>query len=218
MFSALGKCGLTICSGYAFSVCIAAHGCFAQTIPGAKVRDTRLARTAQEGKKGAPPPPADSAAQPAQITLQDGRLTVNANNSDLTQILKDLSGKSGMTIQGLSKSVRIFGIYGPGNSRDVLSSLLTGSGYNFMIVGGADGSAPRELLLAPIAAAALEASSRQTDRDDPGSPGQEGAATEEQGPGAVYPVPPPVPQDENIRIEQNMRRLQHMQEQQNGPQ
>jgi hypothetical protein len=172
----------------------------------------------RENKKEAVPPPADVAPQPAKITLQDGRFTVDANNSDLAQILKDLSVKSGMTIQGLSKSVRIFGIYGPGNSRDVLTSLLTGSGYNFMIVGGAERGAPRQLVLTPIAAATLEAPSRQTDRDDSEAPEQEGVAPEERGPGAVYPVPPPVPQDENIRVEQNMQRLQHMQEQQNGPQ
>jgi hypothetical protein len=175
--------------------------------------------TAQDGKSKVMLPPANATAQPAKIVLRDGRLTVDACNSDLAQILKDLSDKSGMTIQGLSKSPRIFGVYGPGNSREVLRSLLTGSGYNFIIVGGAGNGAPRELLLTPITATALEETPREADPDDPESTEQKRTSPEVRGPGAVYPAPPPVPQDEGTRIEQNLQRLQHLQEnQKNGPQ
>jgi hypothetical protein len=73
---------------------------------------------------------------------------VDANNSSLSKILDDLAASSGMTVDGLSaKDQRVFGIYGPGNPRDVLSSLLDGAGYNFLMVGTTQTGTPREIVL-----------------------------------------------------------------------
>lgn len=102
-----------------------------------------------------PPPPVpqkapsmlDEPARPAQIQLNDGKLSVKADNSSLSGILQDISSKTGMTVDGLSRDQRIFGSYGPASPREVLSALLDGLGYNVLMVGSQDGGAPRQLLL-----------------------------------------------------------------------
>jgi len=86
-------------------------------------------------------------AQPATVALAAGQLSVTANDSSLKQILHDLAAASGMTIDGFATDQRIFGTYGPGNPRDVLSSILEDAGYNILMVGATPDGAPRELIL-----------------------------------------------------------------------
>ncbi|MGA8041498.1 MAG: hypothetical protein WCA37_01725 [Terracidiphilus sp.] len=174
------------------------------------------------------PSPSDQAAQSAAVAFRDGKLTVEANNSDLAQILRDLANISGMTINGLGKGPRVFGVYGPGNSRDVLTALLLGSGYNFIMVGGAVDGTPRALLLtaenndAPTIARATPTEVPSSDpnervqqqlENDPSAPNA-------LGPGAVAPVPSLEEQDDNTRAQSALQRLQHIQDQQkqNAPQ
>jgi hypothetical protein len=166
--------------------------------------------------------------RPATVSLNNGRLTVDANNSDLTQILQDLADISGMTINGLKKGPRIFGVYGPGNSRDILTDLLAGSGYNYIMVGGAMNSTPRELLLisrksnAPGITPASQRQGPAMERDEDEQPELEMAppvlnvlpTPDSFGPGAISPVPSPNDMDDNTRVQQNLQRLQQMQEQQ----
>lgn len=91
--------------------------------------------------------PSDAAPQPATVSFQNGSLSVNANNSDLTQILRKIADISGMNIDGLNKSARVFGVYGPGDPSQVLTEILSDSGYNFVMVGNTADGAPRQLLL-----------------------------------------------------------------------
>ena len=60
--------------------------------------------SATEAKPAAPPPSSNAVARPATVSLKDGKLTIDANNSDLGQILRDVAAVSGMTIDGLGKS------------------------------------------------------------------------------------------------------------------
>ncbi len=114
----------------------------------AKAKGPHKRRSHVPEKKVAPPlRPSEVAAQPAMISLKNRELTIEANNSDLAQILHEVAHISGMTINGLNQSTRIFGAYGPGNPTDVLSRLLAGSGYNFIMAGDTKDGAPRELLL-----------------------------------------------------------------------
>jgi hypothetical protein len=104
-----------------------------------------------------PSPPAtapsllDHPAQPAKVTLAAGRLSVQADNSSLSQILHQVSEAGGMKVEGLQAGgngdQRIFGSYGPAAPRDVLSELLNGSGYNVMMLGETPAGVPRELAL-----------------------------------------------------------------------
>ena len=75
-----------------------------------------------------PPSLLDKPAGPVQVTLHDGSLSVDAHNSSLSEILKNLEASSGMAVDGFDKDSRIFGVYGPGSPRDVLSDLLDGAG------------------------------------------------------------------------------------------
>lgn len=120
----------------------AAHS--AEASPAPVVQSTAAEKSAKTAKV---PKPADAPAKPATVSLQSGKLTVKANNSDLGEILQTVASMSGMKIDGLEKSGRVFGAYGPGNPRDILADLLAGSDYNFMMVGNTADGAPRRLLL-----------------------------------------------------------------------
>ena len=228
---------------YAVWLCVASAACTqAQQAPGPTASPTRGAaasasakpaltrpageRTLPAGestKPAIPPPfPTDAAARPAAIKLRDGKLTIEANNSDLGQILQNLASVSGMTINGLNKGPRVFGVYGPGNSREVLSDLLVGSGYNFIMVGDGALGAPRELLLTPQnnnASATVpvdETPVADEEADETDQPQVEVTPTPEEppGPGAIVPAPSPNSQeDDNVRVQQTLQRLQRMQEQ-----
>lgn len=172
-----------------------------------------------------PPSLLDKPAAPAHVTLSDGSLSVDANNSSLDAILKDLETSSGMTVSGFGKDSRIFGVYGPGTPRDVLSSLLDGAGYNFLMVGSTGAGTPREIVLTARSNAPISAPS-------PGSspqPDEEDQTPNNYPPMEVTP-PPPVPQqmaptpDQRPRTPQEMLlelqrlRQQQMQQQQGQPQ
>lgn len=83
----------------------------------------------------------------AQVRVSDNGLAIQANNSSLSQVLHDISSATGMKVEGLSHDERIFGDYGPGTPRDILSSLLDGAGYNVLMVGEIVDGAPRQLIL-----------------------------------------------------------------------
>src|ERR1700756_3740788 len=98
---------------------------------------------------GTAPSLLDHPAERAKVDLNAGKLTVQAANSSLSDILRQVSKASGMKIEGLQagKDQRVFGIYGPGTPRDVLSDLLNGSGYNVMMLGQMPSGVPRQLAL-----------------------------------------------------------------------
>jgi hypothetical protein len=166
------------------------------------------------------------------VSLQNGKLTIESNNSDLTQILQDVAHISGMTINGLNGGPRVFGTYGPANSRDVLTALLVGAGYNFMMLGGAGDAAPRELLLTPQTrnAPATNSVNRNpvpsADNDESEQPEPENGPTASNplGPGALPQSPSRNDLDDDTRVQKTLQRLQHQQEQpqrgqpQNSPQ
>jgi hypothetical protein len=103
------------------------------------------------GLQAAPSQPqSKQAAQPAQVQLHGGMLTVAADNSSLNQILRDISRVTGMKITGGVTDERVYGSYGPADVSTVLSSLIRGTGSNMMIVMDAN-QAPQELVLTPRA-------------------------------------------------------------------
>ncbi len=157
-----------------------------------------------------------AAVQPAQITLKNGLLTVSANNSDLSQILTEIANRSGMAVEGSIRSIRVFGIYGPATSSSVLTDLLTGLGYNFMMIGATQNGPPRELQLTlrNNSAAPIPAPTPTTV-----APNHPDTAPEQEppGPGAVITVPPE-PQNQQDRVQQNLQRLEQMRAPQRPPQ
>jgi hypothetical protein len=98
-----------------------------------------------------PPSLLDHPAEPAKINLQSRKLTIQADNSTLSDILRQVQKQSGMKIEGLqtlgNNDQRIFGKYGPGDPRDVLLDLLSGYGFNVLMLGETTAGTPRELAL-----------------------------------------------------------------------
>jgi hypothetical protein len=168
-----------------------------------------------------PPSLLDKPAQAARVTLARGQLSVDANNSSLSKILEDVSSISGMTVDGLDKDSRVFGVYGPGDPRDILSELLDGVGYNFLMVGSTDAGTPREVLLttrsnAPLSSPSPGVSSQPEEEDEP--------VVNNYPPEQVAPQPPlrtpGQPPDNNgqpktpAEIIQDLQRMRQQQQQQ----
>ena len=83
----------------------------------------------------------------ATVVWNSQGLKIDASNSSLGQILKDVATATGARVQGLGQDQRIFGSYGPGPARDVLTQLLAGSGYNVLMVGDQGQGTPRQIVL-----------------------------------------------------------------------
>jgi hypothetical protein len=160
--------------------------------------------------------------QQPQITLSADRLQVVANNSLLFPILQEIARATGMQIINIPDgSPTVSGSYGPDRIAEVLADLISSAGYNFVMVGGDSQGVPRKLF---VEMPGLSSHASTISRNGTGSsvsPGHGGApqdatgATEEPlGPGAVRPTPADSLSDENDRVERNLQRLQHIEQQQ----
>jgi hypothetical protein len=86
-------------------------------------------------------------AQKALITLTEKGLKIDATNSSLAQIMREVSNLTGMKVEGLGKDQRIYGLYGPDKPSVILGKLLQGTGYNVMMIGTQANGAPKTLTL-----------------------------------------------------------------------
>ncbi|HWF67479.1 MAG TPA: hypothetical protein VN670_09245 [Acidobacteriaceae bacterium] len=123
-----------------------------------------------------PPPPAQQTPQPATVSFNHGVLRVQANNASLVQTLNQISEMTGLAIQGLNHDQRIYGQYGPGPMVDIVTKLLDGSGYDYVIVGAGEHKAAK-LILTPA--------------------GTSGAAINTPTPPPAQVNPPPAENEEN---------------------
>jgi len=172
-----------------------------------------------------PPSLADKPAVPAQVTLHDGSLSVDARNSSLSDILKHVEATTGMTVDGFDKDSRVFGVYGPGSPREILSQLLDGAGYNFLMVGSTDNGTPREIVLtarssAPVSAPSSGSNSQQEEDEEPNYPQPQQM---EPPPPPQAPIMPPAEQrprtpQEMLQELQRLRQQQQQQQTQPSPQ
>jgi hypothetical protein len=89
---------------------------------------------------------------PPQVTYSNGLLTIVATNSTLSDILRAVSTRTGATVDAPPQltSERVAARIGPGNPRDVLSDLLSGPSFDYILVGGdGDPNAVRSIILTP---------------------------------------------------------------------
>lgn len=219
-------------------VCLAFCACsFGQTVPPPRRQpvETTTQRQPTNPAPVAPsapvptPSPAtapsllDHPPQPATVSLASGKLTVQANNSSLSDILNQVATAGGMKLEGLQTSAnsdqRVFGSYGPGAPRDVLSELLNGSGYNVIMLGETPSGAPRELTLtarnsAGTASAPTQSPSAVRNGDDQDQDEvQPTRYTDEQQ--NLTPPPGPPEMRNGVRTPQQMlQELQKMRDQQ----
>jgi hypothetical protein len=83
------------------------------------------------------------------VTYENDLLTITASNSTLGDILRAVSAKTGAEIEIPSQAEeRVAMSLGPGSAREVIASLLTGSQFNYVLVGSdSDSKALTRILL-----------------------------------------------------------------------
>jgi hypothetical protein len=187
----------------------------------------------------------DAAAQPAAetpqwpinekpgqpvVTWDSHGLSIDAANSSLQQILKDVSMATGAKVEGMAGDQRVFGVYGPAPARDVLSQLLQGAGYNVLMVGDLGEGTPRQILLS-VRRAATDSQAPNANQGDDNSGDDDSADNDADDQQQVQPPMRPgfpggfprTPQqllEERQRMMQERQQMiqQQMQQQQNNPQ
>jgi hypothetical protein len=157
-------------------------------------------------------------------------LRIDASNSSLQQILREVSTETGTKVQGAISDRRVFGEYGPGQARDVLAQLLQGSGYNFLLTGDLGQGTPREIVLSPRRPAG-PGSPNNTYRSPQQQAEEDGPEEPEDQP--VQPPPPiqqpqmqnnrpgfgpngPIRTPQQVMEEMQQRQQQQQQQQQQG--
>jgi len=177
----------------------------------------KSAKTAQTPPAPATPPepekpnwPVNDQPAPASVTWDSRGLSIQAANSSLRQILEDVATATGAKLEGTVEDQRVFGVYGPGQAREVLVQLLQGSGYNVLMIGDQDRGAPSRIVLtargtsgaqAPGGRAAQNIPDDDAADSEPEEPPQQPAAPPiirpGFGPGAPMRPPQPMPQGNN---------------------
>ena len=193
-------------------------------VPPAQVHEQAPAPVAPQAPK---PPDWPANDQPTAATVVWNRqgLHVEASNSSLGQILKDVATATGARVEGLNSDERIFGSYGPGTARDVLSQLLEGSGYNVVMIGDQGQGTPREIMLShQTKGDAQPAANAQTPTNDENNDADEQPQPQPQQPpppairnGFAPGAPPRTPQQIMQEMQQRQQQIEQMQ-QQNNPQ
>jgi len=163
-------------------------------------------------------PAFDPAAQ-ASVVWDSQGLRIDAANSSLEQILKDVSTATGAKVDGLTTDQRVFGAFGPGQARDVLSQLLQGSGYNVIMIGDQGQGTPRQILLSPRQAAANQPAARTM--PTPANDEENDVEDQPPAPDPAAPArpgfPPGAPPRSPQQIMQEMQQRQQQQQQQPQP-
>ena len=166
-------------------------------------------------KPPAPDWPANDKPSQASVVWDSHGLLIEARNSSLQQILDDVSTATGAKVDGLETDERVFGVYGPGQARDVLSQLLQGSGYNVMLIGDEGQGTPRQILLSSRHSgdshSATNANQAKTDEED--NDADEQQPQESGTPPPVRPafapgVPPRSPQQIMQEMQQRQQQMQ----------
>jgi hypothetical protein len=181
-----------------------------------------------------PPPPDWPTNDPpvAATVVYDSRgLFIAASNSSLARILKDVSTDTGAKVEGLGADPRmtdqrIFGTYGPGPARDVLSQLLDGSGYNILMVGDRGQGTPRRIVLSAQGGGAAQSAANSVppppsnDDTDADQPAPEPEVEQPLPQPIPSPTGPPVPirTPQQIMQEVQERQERQQQQQQQNPQ
>src|SRR5579862_3204457 len=153
-----------------------------------------------------PPTPEQMPPGAPKVSYQDGLLSVESVNSRLTDILNAIHNRTGIQFEGLLPGQdRVAGKFGPAPADEVLTTLLQGSRYDYVIMSGPDkpGLVERVILTPSSTAGAVAGVS-----PPPGGNPQAGENEEEEngggdepeaqeqvqappGPQQVQPVPQP---------------------------
>jgi hypothetical protein len=140
----------------------------------------------------AAPPQTDAAtrAHRAEIRYANGLLSINADNSSLNQILREISRQTGMKITGGVREERVFGHYGPAAPAQILATLINGTATN-MVLRQTASAAPEELILTPRGGGATPPNPNAQGFDDSSSDDDERPA---RPPRITFPPRAPLPE------------------------
>jgi hypothetical protein len=86
-------------------------------------------------------------AQHMDVQFVDGKVSVDASNASLNQVLHEVATKAGIKITGSVSEERVFGRYGPSPPTVVLAALLDGTSAYMLLVDDPNGAS--ELILTP---------------------------------------------------------------------
>jgi hypothetical protein len=170
-----------------------------------------------------------------QVSYQDGLLTIVAPNSTLGDILRGVRKHTSADIEiPPTASERVVTRLGPGPAREVLSELLNGSRFNYILLGSPQDA--NALVRVVLVAKAVETPATATPgaaapapgvtnapseaaeepQDEPvEEPVDQGAVDAEQAAGQ-QPEQPPVKTPQQMLQEMQQRQLQMQQQQQSG--
>jgi hypothetical protein len=165
-------------------------------------------------------------ANPPRISYANGELTVVADNSSLTDIMSGIERATGAHLEGTQPDTeRVFGQFGPASPRDVLDSLLSGSRYDFILVGAIDDpGGVKTIMLSPHGSSSAGGSMAQNQpvqprpniSDNPDDDNDEGVAAQQSVSEAPQPVqnvkqPAQYPPSEQTTPPQNGQQQQQQQ-------
>ncbi len=200
------------------------------TVHKTKKPSPRHLRTAQsptapaEAAPAAPKPempkwPVNDTPGRPSVTWDSQGLKIAATNSSLRQIMDDVSSATGAKVEGLAADQRVFGDYGPGQARDVLSQLLVGSGYNVLMIGDQGEGTPRQIVLSLRNAGKAPATANRSAQDSQDDEAPEQPEPEEppqmlNRPPILPQGPPGAPRTPQQVLQELQQRQQQMQDQQ----
>jgi len=72
------------------------------------------------------------------VRMKDGLLSIDAPNSNLADVLSAVQTATGAVVEGTPPNDRVAVMLGPGNARDVVAALLSGTDYNYIILGSTE--------------------------------------------------------------------------------
>lgn len=141
------------------------------------------------------PPTPPPVPKKVEILFQGGKLSVTSNKASLAEVLNELRVQTGADIPvppGAEQEV-VAVMLGPASPREVISRLLDGSRYNFIIVGtDQDANQVERVILSPKSAANMPAESRPPISDSVPVVQMQGS---DRSNGAPPPAPPPPTED-----------------------
>jgi hypothetical protein len=182
--------------------------------------------------------PVNTAPNKPSVSWDSSGLKIEANNSSLHEILNEVSSDTGAKVEGMGADERVFGQYGPGAARDVISQLLHGSSYNVLMIGDQGAGTPRQIVLSTRRSGGNQPQANRTASEDQADEDIPDQAEEDQGqppmlngrpPMPMVPQVPPgmpqgpqgaprTPQQVLQELQQRQQQIQDLQQQQQQPQ
>jgi hypothetical protein len=134
--------------------------------------------------------PANDQPAPARIVWDSQGLRIEAANASLSDVLTEVSTLTGAHVDGFASDARVYGQYGPGPARDVLSQLLEGTGYNVIMIGDLGQGTPRQILLSARTAGSAQPAAHPTTANDDDADVEEPVQAQPQ-PNGIQPMRAP---------------------------